>query len=516
MSFLAIAKRSSKHGSNLDRIFLATCSLILFIFVVWPYLVLLFSIDDLRGLTSRSFWFVVLLTCFQAGLSTIFTLIFALCGGLGLLCLRQSLLRTCLQILILLPGVLPSVFVIVSVLNLFQLFGSFPMGIVGVVIMHVSMLVGIISIFFERIFKSKFGASVELARIEGAPRFQILVAILKGLTSDFINLGFFIFTICFGSFSIPLIVGSGTGDTVEVLIYRTLYGSHDVSLAAQWSFVQSTLLFALILMSKWTNQENKNPHEFINSDEGRYLTLSHLGSPTAMILLLLFSLAVLGSSVINLPEGILELQSSQVEVISFAKIMYSFLQALMSAAFVLLAFLGLFFLYSNHQLHGWMRGYNSPGIVIAGLAIYVLHDLRASDSWIGLLISAFCFSSLSFCGLYRLRGSAWYAQLQDQVQVARVLGAHQKNIFLEIVLPQVGPDLCFLAGLTGFWMSGEFALTTALLGKDVSLATSTQALLGGYRLSVATVTMWASLFVGSLVFAMMGGLGYVYRKKSRA
>ena len=111
--------------------------------------------------------------------------------------------------------------------------------------------------------------------------------------------------------------------------------------------------------------------------------------------------------------------------------------------------------------------------------------------------------------LYRLRAQTTLSDLQSQVAVAQVMGADAKTILMHIVLPQVWRPFCFLSGVAAVWISGDFAFSSLVMGRDLTLATTAQLLLGGYHLSVATVIMWLSLSVGAITFLIFEGIGRV-------
>jgi hypothetical protein len=82
-------------------------------------------------------------------------------------------------------------------------------------------------------------------------------------------------------------------------------------------------------------------------------------------------------------------------------------------------------------------------------------------------------------------------------------------------MPQMWAKFTFLAGIAAFWASGDFALSTIISGRELTLAMNAKTLLGGYRLELASVVVLLSLLIGVFTYFVFVGLGHVSHSKSR-
>ncbi|MCB0351114.1 MAG: hypothetical protein KDD38_08010 [Bdellovibrionales bacterium] len=440
-------------------------------------------------------------------MTTILTLAFGILGGLGLLCLTHSFQRRVAEIFVMIPSLVPVLFVIVASLNFVQLFMNFPFGLGGVVLIHVIMNVGLVSVATARLIGGSMGGVIELATVEGASRWQILKVILGGLKWDLAILSFLIFSLAFTSFSVPLIVGAGRGDTLEVLIYRAVLGQGDLGYGVGLALVQIFILalFSFVLRKPLPSVVKLNRN------------LSRLQMWPALLILLGTTLIVLFSSLSGVHRGFLEILGNG--ELKSRVLQYGTGTFIECVSVGILVFVGLFLVSyraPHRVLNRVFLAYSAPSAVIIGLAVYLIFNAQAAPQYQIFAWVSFGFVVTIFPMLYRFRAAGRIASVENQIATARVLGASHELIFSEILLPQLWRDFAFLAGIAALWASGDFALSSLIAGRELTLAMMAQTLLGGYRTEVATVITWYSLFIGVFVFLIFEAVGRVGYSKSHS
>ncbi|MBO9668082.1 MAG: iron ABC transporter permease, partial [Bdellovibrio sp.] len=153
-------------------------------------------------------WWAFKNSFLQAFLSATLSLFIGGWASLGILNFasgRGRKFRLGMEILCLLPNFLPPLFVLLAILNVVD---PFPMGIIGISIVHTMMNFGLVAVLLAGVIENKVGGVAELSLVEGSGRLRFLFkGMLPMLKKDLWLLGLFIFVVSFGSFSVPLIVG---------------------------------------------------------------------------------------------------------------------------------------------------------------------------------------------------------------------------------------------------------------------------------------------------------------------
>lgn len=455
---------------------------------------------------------VFIASVLQALLSSVGSLLLGLFGALGLLSLRpQSRKKKIIELMLMMPGLLPTLFVVVACLNFISMIGPFPFGIWGVVIVHVCINMGLVAVAISRLLESQLGGMIELATIEGASRFQILRVIVREFQNDFFSLGFVVFALSFTSFSVPLIVGAHYGETVDVFIYRVVMGSGDLKLALILTFIQMIVLAVFSLFIKQT--------EASRVDTAR--NCSAISSPVFLFIVIAAIALLLIGSLSGLGEGLSQLQEMlghNPEILQnlLVQIYGTAIECVGVFFICILFFIALILLYPNQWLHRFLLGYVSPSVVVVGLSFYFLFNLQEVSKIFTLLCLAIAFSFTIIPTLYRLRVASLFSALSGQVKVAQVLGARPLQISQEILWPQMRRDIFFISGIGAFWASGDFALSSMIAGRELTLGIAAKSLLGGYRLELATLLTWVTLLIGGFIFIMLEAISRVFDKKSNS
>src|SRR5690606_17756883 len=103
-----------------------------------------------------------------------------------------------------------------------KFFSPFPFGFAGIVLVHAVLNIGLAAVSIARVLDAKVGGWAELALIEGGSRGNFLAAVFSSVKRDIGIVFLFIFSICFASLTVPLVVGRFDALTTEVLIYEKI------------------------------------------------------------------------------------------------------------------------------------------------------------------------------------------------------------------------------------------------------------------------------------------------------
>ncbi len=479
-------------------------ALLLILLLLSPFLILIREIGGWAFPLTREALLALRFTFLQSVLSVLFSLTLGFLGAQGLLSVKDRWNpRTykLLEMSLLVPNVLPTLFVILASL---QWIRPFPFGMVGVVFVHSIMNIGLVALMVVRLFEGKLGGMVELAWIEGATRWQLLRHGVFGyLKQDLGWIGLFLFAICFSSFAVPLMVGGMGATTLEVLIYQKIRVSGGWSEALGLSAFQVATLFSLSLLlmrQKSVRVERRSNLCLLSLPWGWLLALL----PTLFVLLGPISEVRLGWSQLMRASTLL----SQLPQSILGTVVVSMGVGLLTLVLLLV----IAYSFSLSFLRRFLMGYAVPSSVLTGFAL-----LLATLEWevepsvyfkmiLGIVL-------ITLPSLYRMNWGSLLEGLSRQIETARVLGASWWRLFLEILLPQVLLEASFLAGLSAFWASGDFALSSIVAGQDLTLGLVVQGLMGSYRLEMATVLIWVMLGCGLSTFFFFWGLGYVASRK---
>lgn len=469
---------------------------------IFPYVILLFHLGwggygDTREVVHSLFQ-----TLGQAILSTALVLIFGFLSALGVWRWWNTSWRQGVEILCLLPGLLPTLFVILGLLNFWSLLGSFPVGWTGVIVTHLVMNLGLATSALVRLLNNKAGRIVELAWIEGATRTMTLRALLRELKKDLFYLGFFFFSLHYVTFAVPLLVGGGKIVPIELLLYEKIHVQGDWSSALSLGMGQALVLLGL---SWWLARHPVVPATFPARGDLLYFRGAEL-LPLAAALLVILGL------IFKIPQGFSEMQS----LVQFWPVILEALAGTLIVALgTSLLVLALLFLTSlvppESRWHRFYLGYSAPSTALMGMALLLVGPTSGALAYVKMILGI---AFLSWPALYRLAGYSALSALSGQIQSAWIMGAGPLEIFRGIILPQVAKPFTGLAALAALWASGDYALSSLIAPRDLTLGLVLQDLTGTYRLGMATLLAWLLLLCGGICAAVMGGIGFVLGQKS--
>ncbi|MFZ4405400.1 MAG: ABC transporter permease [Pseudobdellovibrionaceae bacterium] len=485
----------------MKRLFLKTSLVFCF---TWPYFFLIYKLGLTFSIDNEEFLWALKNTLIQSLGSAFFTLFIALFCVWGLVGLsskkRKWLEKICFSV-----SFVPSLFIMLAAL---QVVDPFPMGLAGIVLIHVWMNIGLVTIFLARYIEDQWAPYLDWAYIYQVSRFKYILKVILPLSRKYIlSLFVFVFSISFISFAIPLVVGGSQGTTIEVLIYEKIRIQGKWSEALTLSLIQSLITVVFIFFRK-NSFSPKNLK--ISVQSARYFH-----STTALLVILFIHVVLfygymkgiwlgLGHWRFFINDGYYLLQ----------QLLGSWLVGLGSGVLTIVTFIVFAWFYKSRFLDLFLKIYLPPTTAVCGFAFLIATPNNSSLLVLSRIILALVLTNIVF--LYRLGWSDHIAQLKLQAQSAEFLGASPTMIFLHILCPQVLPQIGRLAGLMAAWSLGDFALSRILVNSDLTLALTIETLLSSYRLHSASLLSFFLLVSGLLIFLIFSWGGHVLGQKLKA
>lgn len=481
----------------------------LFAFVslfLMPFLLVLFQGTESSFRTANWFEFfeVFFKSMFQAMLSAIFSVVLGLISALGLLRLSKKKNFRFLEVLIWLPNLLPSIVIILSSISIFNFFMDFPYGIIGVVILHSFLNIGICSLAFLKIIEFKMGEQAELALVEGSTKIHFLrKSFLPSMANPIASVFIFVFIFCLSSFSIPLIVGGMQATTVDVLIFE------QIKINANWS--QATLFGLLqigfVLSFYFLVSKLDSTIESSKKHQTHLLQVPFVGFLPVIISILLI-LGLLAPSINSLFKGIEVTPLKELLDLSFT----SFSIGFSVGFFTILSGILFLFVVPNKRFQNILVSLGMPSSVIFAFGFYLIGKNNGFFSIFKLILAL---SFIFFIPLYKIFLHQSLFRLDEQIRSAQIFGASHFLIIKKIILPQVWPALCYMGGASALWACGDFAISSVLLEKDFTLALHIKNLLSSYRLELASLLSLLLLFIGGSLLFIFWRVADVFDKEPR-
>ncbi len=474
----------------------------LVVFLLFPFVFLILKLNAISIVDHEEVSWALKNSTLQAAGSASLALILGFIFFSGIVKIKEILgikIFRWIEILCLIPGMLPSLF---TILILMSLIHPFPMGLKGIILIHGIIYSGFIALNIYQLVQDKAQSLVEVAYILGASRTQIFVQIFRLLKWELISLWILIFSICFTSFAVPLTVGGGWGTTLEVLIFEKIRLSAAWSQALSLALLQSVLLFLFSFIQR--------PGAAL--EVGRYSQVPILGGFTSGLLLIFSLLAYYGTFLLYSFRG-------WTQFFQLSEIVGSTLQTVPQTLIVGVSCGAMIYMMLNLTAFGWKQkwlrrfliGFVAPSTSLAGLIVVLL---RPDYFWMQIGFFTLAFVTIVFGGLYRMGFDQRLTSLKMQIEVAQVLGAHHWLIFREVIWPQIHPMAARLAGIASLWMVGDFALSRVIFSQDIVLAQVVQGLINSYHLDIGMAVMNVVILIGLALYFLFEGFGRVFSYKT--
>ncbi|MEK6555691.1 MAG: ABC transporter permease subunit [Bdellovibrionota bacterium] len=449
-------------------------------------------------------WQIFLQTFWQASSSSLLSLGVGFFIALGLINLKSNKTLSFFEWFFISPQILPSLFILLSVYQIYAAFESAPAGFLDIVIIHVLINAGFSGVQISRVLKTKIGGFAELAQVEGANAVLFFKTVIPYLFKDFMQIFFTVFVFCFLSFSIPVVVGGKASETLEVLIYKKILSDGHMNSALIISLIQ----FVLIALLGWVlNSSAKGISRLQNYRTINYGSRWLLALPVLVISILYFY------TFKDIGDGFLEVFKQKTILVSLAEAtLGTFITSVLAGSSVLLFTLILSYFWPRPVLSRLLFVITPPSLVFVGLLIFLL-GWSPSTGFVAFAVLGIALAFLFFSALYRFGIASLLDGVTHQIQVARSLGASRFLIFRRIVLPQLSQHFSYFAGIAAFWAAGDFALSLFIVPVESNLALFVKTLISRYRLEMATAVMWWMMAIGLLVFLFFKGVGRVVHRK---
>jgi thiamine transport system permease protein len=373
---------------------------------------------------------------------------------------------------------------------------------------HALLNTGLVAVAIAGLARAKLGRVAELAWVEGAGTARFLARVaLPVLAPDLARLFLFVFALCFASFSVPLVIGGVHASTVEVLIYQRLRLDSDWTQAGSLALMQSLC----VLGFTWVMARGRDGAGAVTGTEVNVLPLFGW----------LPGLAFVVAPVLLLIVGLLDtnLQSIR-QVLAFERftdelpglILGSFAAAVLAGLVICVLLMALAYVRPSGAFQRALMGYVAPSAALTGYALlFVWRDFGAS-TYAKIALGVVLISLPAFL---RWQWDALLSGLQGQIDTARALGAGPGLIFRRVVGPQLVKAGAFAGGVTALWTWGDFALSSVVAERSVTVALAARGLMDSYRLDAATFLAWIMLAGGLVTCAIFMGVGNVLGARSQ-
>lgn len=470
----------------LVRIFLA-------IFLISPYLIWVLNVGVWSFPEVQDWLPALVASVIQALFSSALAFALGFLMFSGLQWWKTGRLRKWAEISLLFPNVLPPLFFVMSLMGLASPIGGLPYGLVTVVMAHALLNAGLVAMALDRLIQFKIGGLAETAWVLGArPRLFWKKVAWPYLRSDLATIYLFVFSLCFASFSIPLMLSGQHPSSLEVAIYDSIRVDGRWDKALILALMQMFFLLALAWsfpQSSWPQRPARRNLGFLSWSLVRSLPFLPAG------------LIVLGWA-----QGLSKALKAPMPVFPEGLLM----EALITTAIISLAtgllhlvlFLTVALVMPHKRLGRFLNGYMAPSSTITGFGLLLV---PIDGDIVNLVKLVVAISLISFPLLYRWLGHAALSSLEKQIAIARVLGAGWWKILFEVIWPQAAPQLLTASGIAALWAAGDFALSGLLLGQGQSLPLVIDGLLSNYQLEAAQILLLPLGALSLLAYGLFRG-----------
>lgn len=483
--------------------FLAISRIVIIAFVflfLAPLIVLAIKFPSHWVIDWRELFWATKNSILQAALSSFLTIGFGIFCCQGLIYLNRPRLvriKKIIEVGILVPGFLPPLFSILSLLNIIE---PFPMGLWGIAIVHCWMFAGLFAVIISRHILEQIGGYLEVAQVMGASSWMANWKITWPLIfKEIVWVSIYVFICSFASFSVPLAVGGGRGTTIEVLIYEKTRISLDWGASIILASIQCLFLSGF----SFVNSKSK----IINLK--RRTDLSYFGSSIGLFFLAI----IIGTFVVGFLTGVFEglLRFNYLFEVSsnFLKLFFgSFITSTLVAIFCYISLMLIAYYSPNKFLIKFFSGYTAPSTALTGFAFLLLPGSNIFWQLIKISIGIFI---ILFASVFRL---GWQTEMEisrKYYEQAEIFGASRSDIFKKITWPMMHHRAEFLSGLALIWAFGDFSIARIVGSQSLTLAMLADNLRESYRLGLASVVFFLLMLCSGLCWlnwkGVMGVLG---------
>ncbi|GEM_PF-928630 len=474
---------------------------LLVLFLLSPFLVLFFHFQMTTRWDWNEFLWALKNSIWQGFWSAVLSCIGGLLLAPGLIfCENRFSKWFNFNIFFLLPNFLPNLFILIGLMSLID---PFPMGSVGVVIVHAFINFGLCGVILKEVMKTKLSKLSDVSFILGTSRGHFYLRVVWPLIrKDILQVFFLVFVTAFSSFAIPLVVGGGKGINLEILIFEKIKIYNDWSTAVLISGVQSLMLFAFSLINFSANTVvDVNPHL-----QSRYLE-SRLSFYLFSFLYLVFFYSYFS----GVWEGVASWADFELYTEEITSGIIGTLTIAIGVGCGIFALLMLITrLHQTNWFHRFLNGYVAPSTALIGFAFLVLGPNTSlyilAKIILGLMLSYVIY-------LYKMGYGNYLIELQRYKEKASLLGANDNLIFWKVIFPLTHKRMFLYSGIAAFWATGDYGISKMIANRDISLALLSETFLSHYRIGFSSLLSFILLVIGLLVFLAFRGVQIVVSRK---
>ena len=487
--------------STLKKFFLSLPAYLICFSLVFPFLFFLIKLKSPPHLESFKFFFVFLMTVFQAGASAFLSLFLAILASRGLLFLANKRYYFFVEALVLLPCLIPPLVLVLSLVHWVDLATVFPFGLPALIVSQTLTYTGLCSVAIARILLKQGCLLSEWAYIHKVSPFQFFKTLIKTvLRKDIKILFILVFTSAFTSLSLPLLVGGSSFFSLEFFIYENLKNP------SLWSQAVTLILFQSFFVFFICWQVFSQDSEYDKSAVYKEIYLI----PKGVFLTIPFCAVVLSvGGLFFVTDQIAFTKLLSLSSLILTAVLNSLILSLGVGSLTLLFFIALCFSYQNIKVRKWIASFTPPGVSFMGLAFLMAPFYSQNAVLIKWILGL---TLLLFPWLYRFRGERAMEKMNFQVETARILGAGWGLIFKEILWPNNRSIFLLCAGISSFWACGDFAYSLIVSSGHWSLSLIVYDLFSSYRLEEAVLLSWLLLAVSFFVFLFWLSFIFVFDK----
>ena len=490
--------------SALKKLLFALPAYLICLSLASPFLFFFIKLKSFPELSDFRFFFIFLMTVFQAGASAFFSLAFAVLAGRGLLPLANKKYYFIIEVFILLPCLIPPLITALSLVHWVDLVSAFPFGLTALIVSQTITYTGLCSTAITRILLKHSPLLSEWAYIHRVSSFQFLKALIQTvLLKDIKTLFILVFTSAFTSLSLPLLVGGSSSFSLEFFIYENLKDPNLWPQAFALILFQSLFIFLIC----WRAFSQSSEYDNSLSCKKIYLI------PKKVFLIIPVTAVILSvGALFFISDKTALAKLLALSPLIGPAVLNSVLLSLGAGALTLLLLTALCLSYQNVKARKFIASFTPPGVSFMGLAFLILPFYSRPVVLIKWILGL---TLLLFPWLYRFRGERALEKMSLQVETARLLGAGWGLIFKKILWPNNRSIFFLCAGLASFWACGDFAYSLIVSSGHWSLSLILYDLFSSYRLEEAVLLSWLLLAVSLFVFLFWMSFNFILDKAQK-
>lgn len=407
-----------------------------------------------------------------------------------------------MQSLLLLPLFLPS---LVVCLVLILAIEPFPFGNLGVILTQVFVYSGVVAVALSRVLIHKFGQSGDIALTLGSDQKLFwLFIVLPGIKRELIVQFGLIFAACFSSFSVPLLMGGGRAENIEVLILDSIRNYGDWSGAILLTLGQVSLLYILTFFLQKNQKTTFSQREFLAHP--LFAARFEFYLATGVLLFFIFYIFKIFLSILTQIEW-MPIFTWDLIALGFGTLLISFLSVLMTA----ILFCFYLFLSESESLHQFLTSYFAPSTALGALALSSVISFSEESAY-GVI--ALVLSLLSFPVLYKIFWETHHKEILKMWDLTRTLGANPLLTVQYVLLPMLRKTFEKSLLVIFIWSSADFAISRVVSVRELTLAMRVDRLLSSYYFESAFVILLILGIVVGIFYSIARGVIHVYRRKT--